>query len=179
MWARTILFAFAGVFAVTLAVMQLLSGVEHAPGTDASSSAAAATQNAMVVATAPPAVAGGGSVITRGSDGHFHAHVQLNGQPVEMMVDTGATMVALPESLAQRLGIAPTPAQFTGRARTANGEIAFAPIVLDVVRVGAIERRNVTAAVMHDNSLPTPLLGQSFLGSLNETTIRGDTMTIK
>ena len=179
MWARTILFASAGVFAVTLAVMQLLSGVERAPSATPAQSAAPAKPSAMVVATTPRTTAAGGSMITRGTDGHFHAQVQLNGQPVEMLVDTGASLVALPERLAQRMGIAPDPAQYTGRARTANGEVAYAPITLEVVRVGSVERRGVAAAVMRDNSLPTPLLGQSFLSSLSETTIRGDTMTIQ
>lgn len=178
---RTIFFVFVGVFAMTLATMQMVNGVEK-PTISPTVTDAQPTkplQNAMVVTPPPPPQQGGStSTIRRDDDGHFRAQAQVNGQQVEVMVDSGATLVALPESVARRLGIAPDPSQYIGRARTANGEVAFAPVKIDSIRIGAVERRDIAGAVMRDTSLPAPLLGQSFLGALNEMNIRGDIMTI-
>ena len=92
-----------------------------------------------------------------------------------MLVDTGASMVALPASDALRLGINYKIGQRI-TVNTANGVAAAYRIKLDSVKVGDIELRQIDA-VIHETGLPYALLGMSFL---NRTDMRrdGEQMTL-
>lgn len=178
---RLLALSFMMVFVATLAAFQMADtagslAVAEAPG---------AADNAIVPATPVPATSvapTGGQLDTsvqRGPDGHFRVNATVNGQPVTMLVDTGASMVAIPEPLAQRMGIAPPPSAYSGTARTANGDGRFAPITLATIRIGSVELTNVSAAVVQGNGLDTPLLGQSFLSRLQEMSVQGDVMRLR
>src|SRR5688572_18064794 len=54
-------------------------------------------------------------------DGHFYIEAHINLRPVRMMVDTGATVVALRRSDAEAAGIRVRPADFDQPVQTANG----------------------------------------------------------
>ena len=56
--------------------------------------------------TASSADAGDSLVLERRGDGHFYADVEVNGVPISMLVDTGASAVALSAEDARRAGIA-------------------------------------------------------------------------
>jgi len=99
-------------------------------------------------------------------NGHYLADATINGIAVRVMVDTGATMVALAADTASRLGIAPARNAYRVAISTANGAIAAAPVVLDHIRVGQIDVYNVQAVVMPPGALSINLLGMSFLGRL-------------
>jgi aspartyl protease family protein len=101
------------------------------------------------------------ATLTAGFGGHYAADGSVNGSPVRFIVDTGATMVALPGSDAERLGIdyRSGPA---GMAQTASGTALVYRIKLDVVRIGGIELNGVDAVVI-EKGLTTALLGMSFL----------------
>lgn len=101
------------------------------------------------------------ATLTAGSGGHFIAEGQVNGGAVRFLVDTGATMIALPASDARRLGIDYASAR-RASARTASGTTPVFLVKLDTVRVGTIELHNVEAAVI-EQGLDTALLGMSFL----------------
>ena len=105
--------------------------------------------------------------LAAGSFGHFFADAEVNGRSVHVVVDTGASMVALTYDDARRAGLSPRDADFTGRSTTANGIARFAPIMIDRLSIGDIEVRDVEAAVMEDGKLETTLLGMSFLRKLN------------
>jgi aspartyl protease family protein len=93
--------------------------------------------------------------------GHFFADGAVNGVPVRFLVDTGATMVALPRRDADRLGID----YRRGRREmigTANGPVRVYNVKLDAVKIGGVELRNVDAMVV-DGGLDMALLGMSFL----------------
>src|SRR3954447_6534519 len=94
-----------------------------------------------------PAASGGGRTLTIGADlqGHFLVHPAVNGQRVRMLVDTGATTVALSHEDARLLGIRLSPRDFTGRSATANGVVGTAPIRIREMRVGDIVVRDVEA----------------------------------
>jgi aspartyl protease family protein len=95
------------------------------------------------------------------SGGHFMAQGQINGKSVSFMVDTGATAVALPASMADNIGLA----YKTGRQvplGTANGTVAGWLVKLDSVRIGDVEILGVDA-VVSPASMPFVLLGNSFL----------------
>lgn len=93
--------------------------------------------------------------------GHFVAQGQINGSAVAMLVDTGATMIALSASEAARIGINYRNGQ-VGRVNTANGPVSVYRIILDSVKIGDLELTQV-AAVVQETGLPFALLGMSFL----------------
>jgi aspartyl protease family protein len=100
-------------------------------------------------------------------EGHFIARGQINGGTVRMLVDTGATLIALPASDAVRLGINYRKG-VQGLASTANGTVPVYRVKLDSVRVGDVEINQVDA-IVQESGLPFILLGMSFL---NRTEMR-------
>ncbi|MFM2050233.1 MAG: hypothetical protein RL682_724 [Pseudomonadota bacterium] len=130
----------------------------------------AGKQHSLRVGDAPASVGGGGGatgasgnkiVLPVGTGGHFYATGQINGRTVQMLVDTGATGVAISAADADRMGIdykAGRPMQ----ASTANGVINGWRVKLASVQVGDVIVREVDAAVT-SGSMPYVLLGNSFL----------------
>jgi len=111
--------------------------------------------------------------LQRNRQGHYVATARINGQPVEMMLDTGATRVSIPATLAQQLGLRRGPATSTS---TANGIITTYDTVLDTVQLGGITLHNIRASINpHGDDV---LLGMSFLKRL-EFTQRGDTLILR
>ncbi len=100
-------------------------------------------------------------VLPRGPDGHFHLTAAVNGADIAFIVDTGATELVLSRADAARAGFAEADLVFLGRARTANGEVRTAPVVIDRIAVGAIEDRGVRAFV-NDGDMVGSLLGMSY-----------------
>ncbi|HKL69751.1 retropepsin-like aspartic protease family protein [Salibaculum sp.] len=100
--------------------------------------------------------------VPRGRDGHFHLDLQVNGVTVPFLVDTGATQVVLTRQDAARVGLDPADLNFIGTARTANGEVRIAPVVLDRVALGPVEDRNLRASV-NGGQMDRSLLGMTYL----------------
>lgn len=141
-----------------------------------------ATRQGAAPAVAPALgnpVPGSLTLITRDPDSHFRAQMLVNGRPIRMMVDSGATSVVLRESDARTAGIIINAASYSASADTAGGQVAVAPVVIERLAIGTIERRDVQAAVVADDKLSQSLLGQSFLGQLNEVKISGNTMQLR
>lgn len=106
--------------------------------------------------------------------GHYVAPGWINGRPVKFLLDTGATDVAVPESLARQLQLprgAPTLSQ------TANGVVRSYRTSLDSVRLGGIELSNIRATVFPGMPSGEVLLGMSFLKHL-ELTQREKTLVL-
>lgn len=114
-------------------------------------------------------------VLQANGQGHFMAQGQINGGTIQMLVDTGATMIALSEADAQRLGINYKAGQ-PGRVNTANGSVPVYRVRLDTVKVGSIELNQVDA-VVQQAGLPFALLGMSFLNRM-EMRRDGQQMTL-
>ena len=95
--------------------------------------------------------------------GHFQVEGSVDGRRLDFMVDTGASLVALRERDANKLGIFPTPRDYTARTSTANGVIAVAPVRLSSLEVNGIRIYDVGAVVIPDQALGVNLLGMSFL----------------
>lgn len=107
--------------------------------------------------------------------GHFIAEGTVNGAPVRFLVDTGASMIALPARDAQRLGLDYRKGA-RGMASTAAGSVPVYRVSLDSVRLGGIELSAVEAMVI-EQGLDIALLGMSFLNRL-EMQREGQTMTL-
>jgi aspartyl protease family protein len=110
------------------------------------------------------------------SRGHFITEGQINGGSVRMLVDTGASLIALPAQDAARLGIDYRSGQ-VGYANTANGPKQVYMVKLDTVKVGDIVVHQVDATVS-ESGLPIILLGMSFLNR-TEMQRSGDKMILK
>jgi len=104
--------------------------------------------------------------IRKDERGHFAVEGQVDGRRVGFMVDTGASVIALTERDAGRLGYHPAYRDYRIAIRTANGTIRGAPISLGMVEVGGVMVRNVDAIVLPDEALSENLLGLSFLSRL-------------
>ncbi len=116
--------------------------------------------------------------LTRAPDGHFYADALINGATIHVLVDTGASTVALTRADAQAAGIQFSGGDFTATAQTAGGAVALKPITLDRVGIGAVEARNVDAVVVK-STLSVSLLGQSWLRRVGNVQIAGDRMVLR
>ncbi|WP_075995389.1 retropepsin-like aspartic protease family protein [Salaquimonas pukyongi] len=116
--------------------------------------------------------------IAMDSRGHFLTQAKMNGRSEEVLVDTGATYVAINQSLARRLGIRLKDSDFKYKVRTANGITYAAAAVIDEIRIGRVRVQNVQASVSRDESLNTVLLGMSFLKKLKKFEISGDELIL-
>ncbi len=119
------------------------------------------------------------AVLTKGLGGHFQARVEVDGQSLNMMVDTGASTVALSYRDAERIGIDVDSLRFVQPVRTANGIAMAAPVTLPEVSVGGISRSNVRAGVLERGKLSESLLGMSYLGSLSSLQMTGDQLVLR
>ncbi len=117
-------------------------------------------------ASAPPS--SGPRVVSIGRDdrGHFKAHGRVDGRQVSFMVDTGASVIALTEREADRLGVRPSRDAFTASVQTANGVVRAAPVTLNSVEIGGLVVRDVKALVVPGRGLSENLLGLSYLTRL-------------
>jgi aspartyl protease family protein len=112
--------------------------------------------------------------LARDMSGHYRAEAFINGVKTNVMVDTGATDVAISQHLADKLGIQSTAAI---RTQTANGDTVAYMTRLASVKLGGIEATNV-AAIITPNLEGDMLLGMSFLSRMDVRLYKG-TMTIR
>ena len=105
------------------------------------------------------------TAIEADAGGQYTTEALINGMPVRMMVDTGATFVAISASTASRLGLTPGPGR-KWRIKTANGESVASPVVLDTVSFGGLYMKDVQALILAPEAGEANLLGASFLKRL-------------
>ncbi len=123
---------------------------------------------------------GGNSVvIMRNGDGHFAVHAGVDGVPMTMLVDTGASLVTLTPQDAGRIGVDTARLDYGMPIETANGRIQAAPITIHRISIGTITRNDIKALVAPPGSLQESLLGMSFLNSLSGYAISGDRLVLK
>ncbi len=119
------------------------------------------------------------SVLNRDHGGHFVAPVYVNGRHVKMLVDTGSSDIALPYAEAVQLGINVDALNFNSPVMTANGQAMVAPVTLATVAVDGIILNDVRASIAEPGKLGSALLGMSFLGALEEVSLRGNELTLR
>lgn len=115
-------------------------------------------------------------VLQRNRYGHYVTSGLINGQEVTLLLDTGATYVAVPENMAEKLGLRKMA---RGQSSTANGIVDTYLTRIERLSIGGIEVYDVAASINpgmnHDTSI---LLGMSVLKNI-EFTQRGDQLTLK
>ena len=112
--------------------------------------------------------------LKRGLDGHYRAEAFINNQKINVLVDTGATGVAISQSVANKLGLKSIDAVTTN---TANGDSVGYMVRLESVKVGGVEANNV-AAMIAPGLDGDVLLGMSYLGRMDVRLYKNE-MTIK
>jgi aspartyl protease family protein len=100
-------------------------------------------------------------------NGMYHVSGFINRQPVDFLVDTGASSIALNARLARKLGINFRYEGEEGYSATASGYAKIYKLKLDSVQIGDIVVNNVDAAVLEGDFPTTALLGMSFLNRVN------------
>jgi aspartyl protease family protein len=113
--------------------------------------------------------------LQRNRSGHYIASGQINDVDVQFLLDTGATVVSIPDRTAKKLGLKRGMAI---EVSTANGVITAYSTEISKITLGNIELSDIRASInpqMEDEEI---LLGMSFLKHL-EFTQRGDTLILK
>jgi aspartyl protease family protein len=124
-------------------------------------------------------VTGSGRIeVPRSFDGHYHLTVEINGAPVDVMVDTGATDLVLTMQDAEAAGIDIGSLRFSEQAMTANGLVATAPVRLASVRLGDVVQENVRASI-NGGEMSGSLLGMSYLERFGRIEISGGRLVLE
>jgi aspartyl protease family protein len=159
-------------FRIFLVVIVLMAGslfaVDMIQGSGFMTAKRTATKQ---VAQKPPE---SGTVVITSRNGHYATEARIDGREIDLIVDTGATLVTLRESDAADLGYRPREQDYNVKISTANGEGRAAMVELGTVEVGDITVRDVKAFVLRDDALAVNLLGMSFLSRVRWTQQRGE-----
>jgi aspartyl protease family protein len=116
-------------------------------------------------------------VLPREPDGHFYADVIVSGVSAHMLVDTGATTVALTGEDAEAMGLSWSDSDVRPVAQGANGPVYGVAVMLDHVQLGELEATGVEAIVVPEG-LGISLLGQSFLSKIQRVEMDQDRMVL-
>lgn len=110
---------------------------------------------------------------------HFATRADVNGENLRFIVDTGASTVVLTHDDAGRAGFDTSALRYIVPVMTANGQTRAAPVRIETMSIGGIERRNVEALVAEDGQLFENLLGMNFLNTLAGFEVTGDRLILR
>lgn len=175
-------YALIGVIAVGAVIGMMMPGAKHMAPRPTASGANAAPPTAG----SPVAVQGGSgaasgygqeTVLERGMGGHFFTVVNINGEPIRFVVDTGATDVSLTMDDARRAGVNFDPSQFQVVGSGASGDVRGQEVELREVDLDGKKVSNIHGVVLE--GLAISLLGQNYLRQFDSVSITGDKMTLR
>jgi aspartyl protease family protein len=118
-------------------------------------------------------------VVAPDSQGHFRVEARVDNRRMDFLVDTGASVIALTARDAATLGIHPADSEYTMAVRTANGTVHAAPVNLNMVDIGGITVRDVSAIVLPEDALSDNLLGMAFLSRLHRYEYSGGKLVLQ
>jgi aspartyl protease family protein len=125
------------------------------------------------------AVRGHTAEFARSRGGEFRVTVEINGNKVATVLDTGASSVVLTQEAAKAAGLPIEVLNYTVPVDTANGRTRAAAVTLDRLAIGSIVERAVPALVAQPGQLSTTLLGMTFLSRLESWEVRGDKLLLR
>lgn len=116
--------------------------------------------------------------VPRSPDGHYYLRLDLDGEPVDFVVDTGASGIVLTRKDARRVGIPMNDLIFSGRARTANGAVRTALARVNEIALGPIKDRDV-AIFVNEGEMERSLLGMTYLQRFDRLEISDRTLILE
>jgi aspartyl protease family protein len=141
---------------------------------------------ALVFAASVSARAGDGMLQTvsatelrANTHGHFIARAEINGRDIVVMIDTGATAVALSYEDAEEAGLRPGGLDFDIPISTANGIGMAARVRLDRVEIDGVRVHDVEGVVLPEGMLRGSLLGMSYLSRLRSFKIEDGVLRLE
>lgn len=158
-----------------VAIMAAAAGAVAASG-DSQRLASASTAVAGLLRPAPPTR---DAEIARGDGGEFALHATINGAPVPMVIDTGATSVVLTWETAKAVGLPLELLAYDVDVETVGGRTRAARLTLDRLAVGKLVERSVPALVVPRGQMKTNLLGMSFLDRLESWEVRPEKLMLR
>jgi aspartyl protease family protein len=135
----------------------------------------AAPETQLTVLGRPVPVAVNSLELRARPDGYAYVKASVNGMPMVMAFDTGASVVALTQADALKAGVAGN-LNYSVSIGTANGRNMGAPVVLREIRIGQLVIEDVNAIVMQN--LNVSLLGQTFLNRLHSYQMQDGVLTL-
>lgn len=112
------------------------------------------------------------------ADGHFWVEVSINGQKRRMLVDSGATITAVPVETAAAAGFDIDASPVPVMIRTANGTVAAQSSRADELRIGNIVARDL-GVIVSPAFGNTHVLGMNFLSRLESWRVEGRTLILR
>jgi aspartyl protease family protein len=119
------------------------------------------------------------TALKAGQNGHFFVTAEINGRDVKVLVDTGASAVALSYEDAQYIGLHPGNLDFNIPVSTANGVTKAASVTLDKIEVDGVRVSDVQGMVLPEGVMRGSLLGMSFLGKLQSFKVEDGVLYLK
>ena len=114
-----------------------------------------------------------------GQGGHFVTRARINHSGVDVLVDTGASAVALSYEDAEKVGLKPKSLDFNVPVSTANGTGTAARVMLNEVAIDGVRVRDVEGLVLQKGVMRGTLLGMSFLGRLKGFSVEQGKLVLK
>ncbi|NNF23397.1 MAG: TIGR02281 family clan AA aspartic protease [Rhodobacteraceae bacterium] len=114
----------------------------------------------------------------RAFDGHYYLTLQVNGTPLDFVVDTGASDIVLKRSDAQKLGVDTDALVFSGSASTANGRVNTARVRVPQITLGNVTDLNVPVMIT-TGEMDMSLLGMSYLQRFDRIEISGGRLILE
>lgn len=114
-----------------------------------------------------------------GAGGHFTTRAEINGSAVGVLVDTGATTVALSYEDAQAAGLRPSSLDYDIPVATANGMVKAARVRIDRIEIDNVKIEDVDGMVMPEGAMSGTLLGMSFLSRLQSFKVEDGVLYLK
>ena len=122
-------------------------------------------------------VEGGETRVPLAADGHFWLRAEVNGRPANFLVDTGATLTAVSQELADEVGLEPRRGGIPVRIDTANGSIAAQLTTIENLSFGNVRAGGIDAVIV-PNMGPTNVIGMNVLSRLGSWRVEGQEMIL-
>lgn len=116
-------------------------------------------------------------VLDRHADGHYYMDASINGAPVNFLVDTGASVLALSLEDARQVGIRVEALDFVHPVSTAAGQTMAAGVMVRQLEIAGHGFENIPALVLRGSR--QSLMGMSVLERFSSLQIREDRLILE
>ena len=122
-------------------------------------------------------VEGGETRVPLSADGHFWLRAEVNGRPANFLVDTGATLTAVSQELADSVGLEARRGGIPVRIDTANGSIAAQLTTIEDLSFGNVRASGIDAVII-PNMGQTNVIGMNVLSRLGSWRVEGQELIL-